>query len=539
MQALCISAYRQTGLMAAVPKTPQQPIGNAATAGLLGAYFLVAWWGAEVFGGRVTPTTLVWPASGIGLALVLLRGLGVWPFIFAAGAVRTLLEPDGGTIPVVIASALLNGAASALEPILAAWLIWRLADGIFFRRAGPFMLAMLVAAPIAALVSALPLVAGATALDWIITYSTLAWLALWHSMAVADLMGLLTLAPPVYIWLREGNLPLKGREVVELLVLAGAAALIYTVPAPSQPDYLLLAIHLVIAHRLPLQWSAVAVAISSLVYLWKNTLGMAGLSSAQLYESFLAAVTFVALLNVANYVTALLRAESLEHAERREALLHDRENLLRELGRAEQRERRRIADVLHDHFQQLLAAAKWALGLGDADRARALIDEVTKGMRDLTLELHPPVLDQFGLKAAFDWLSERYRNLHGLEVRVEADESAEPPTPEMRYYLFQAAQGLLMNVVKHANTDTAWLRLQQDESCFELEVEDQGEGCDSAHLDEAAGENLDKYGLSTIRKRVDLLGGRMEMTGENGCRVRITVPQYPAEESSPRGERNV
>lgn len=500
---------------------PASPIGNAATAGLLVTYFLVALWGAQVLGSRLAPTTLIWPAAGVGLALVLLRGIGVWPLIFAAAAARLAITADAGTWSVVAGSTLVNGAAAALEPVLAAWLIWRVAGENFLERAGPFILAMVVAAPIAALISALPLIVGAVSADLVTTYSTLGWLATWHTTAVSDAIGLLVLTPPIFIWMRRPPLRLERRHVFELLALGGVAALVLAVPDPGEPHYVLLGAHLAIALRVPLQWNAAAVGLSSCLYLSQ---ALETLSPPAVYESFLSEITFVAALNLATYLAALLHSEEVRHLERREALLRDREHLLRELGKAEQGERQRIAAILHDNLQQLLVAAKMALSPSDREsRIHSLIDEAIEAARDLTMELHPPVLDERGLAAALYWLGQRFQELHGLEVRVEADEAAEPSDSETRYYLFQVARGLLMNVVKHAETDTAWLRLRRAENWLTLEVEDRGKGCDPAQFEQPES-GQQGYGLFAMRQRVGLLGGHMRVSAENGCRITLSVP---------------
>ncbi|MEX1082396.1 MAG: ATP-binding protein [Halofilum sp. (in: g-proteobacteria)] len=509
---------------------PTSLISNAATAGLLVTYCLVALWGMPVLGPSLAPTTLTWPAAGIGLALVLLRGMGVWPLIFAAAAVLSAMTIEEGTWITVVGTALGNGAVAALEPMLAAWLIWRVAGEDYLERAGRFVLAMLVAAPVAALVATFPLVIGAISTDLVTIHSPdLGWLRTWHTTTASEALSLLMLTPVACIWARNPEWRLTPRQVFELLGLGSVAALVLTLPDPGQPHYLLFGAHLAIAFRLPLPWSAAAVALTSCVYLAQSALDLAAPTPPALYDSFLTEITFLLILNATTYVAALLKSEALAQAERRESMLREREawlrereGLLRALGSAEQRERRRIAEILHDNLQQLLIAAKMAVASEPA-RAESILDEAISAARTLTVEMHPPVLDERGLAAAFHWLGDRFHELHGLAVHVEADEAADPTTPETAYYLFQAVRGLLMNVIKHAETDTAWLRLRETQGWLIVEVEDHGKGCDPSQLGHAEGEGH-RYGHFAMRQRVELLGGEIHISGEHGCRVTLTVP---------------
>lgn len=203
--------------------------------------------------------------------------------------------------------------------------------------------------------------------------------------------------------------------------------------------------------------------------------------------------------------------------------------LARQLSTAEQRERQRIAHTLHEHFQQILVGAKMALegnsagGDAAAEQAKSLIDQAIQASRTLAVELHPPVLYDQGLAAALQWLVRHYKDLYGLNVLVEADERAVPISPVMRSLLFESVRELLVNVVKHAGTKTAWVRLREAEGRVQVEVEDRGVGCD---MDEALRSRAEReaFGLFSIQQRVELLGGRFEMVSEEGCRVTLSVP---------------
>lgn len=237
------------------------------------------------------------------------------------------------------------------------------------------------------------------------------------------------------------------------------------------------------------------------------------------------------------------RAEELEQrVAKRTAELSESASQLRVAGRllceAEHRERERIAHVLHENLQQILVAANMALqvqedGQDATERARWLIHKAIECSRTLAVDLYPPVLYSQGLASALHWLAWHFHELNGLEVHVEADEGTDPISSETRSFLFQVARELLLNTVKHAGAEMAWLRLRQCGGEITVEVEDQGAGFDGEKLRRTQGDG-DHFGLPSIRQRAVLLGGRVETEGRGGCRVAVTVPLGPvSDETSP------
>ncbi|MGH7200320.1 MAG: response regulator [Planctomycetaceae bacterium] len=239
-------------------------------------------------------------------------------------------------------------------------------------------------------------------------------------------------------------------------------------------------------------------------------------------------------------------AERTAEAERRAEQLRA---LAAELTRAEERERRRLAQTLHDHLQQLIVAAKLHLQSAGPElkngrtreairRAQDMLDESIRASRSLTIALSPPVLYDAGLTAALEWLARRGQDDHGLEVRLELDSDAEPDSEEMRVFLFQAVRELLLNVATHAGVSEARLSLSAVEdwaAC--IVVEDDGHGFDSrAVLANAAAH--DRFGLFSIGERLRWLGGRLdvETAPGRGTRVTLTAPRRPEQPSAPAAQ---
>jgi PAS domain S-box-containing protein len=174
------------------------------------------------------------------------------------------------------------------------------------------------------------------------------------------------------------------------------------------------------------------------------------------------------LLQIANASLEQRVADQTAEVRRRTFQL---QTLATQLSQAEQRERRRLARVLHDHLQQLLVGAKINLRVamrqfaGEPLRQAMeevvnLLDESIRASRSLSVELSPPVLYKGSFAAAIRWLAERISEKHFLKVEIEAEEQVNPAADEIRVLLFETVQELLFNVVKHANTDHAFVRIQ-------------------------------------------------------------------------------
>lgn len=229
-----------------------------------------------------------------------------------------------------------------------------------------------------------------------------------------------------------------------------------------------------------------------------------------------------------------------EGVRRRTAELEEQTNQLRrttvELSRAEQRERRKLAELLHDDHQQLLVAARMqAERLEDANapevpaRLVELLDQAIQSSRTLSHELSPQVLYTSGLPAALEWLVPRMRERYGLDVHMDVGADASPANEDARLLLFRLTRELLLNVAKHAETDEAWVTLgRRGNGRVELVVEDRGQGFDPAELDvRAAGSG--GFGLCGIRERLRALGGEVEVDSapSRGARVTLRVPEEP------------
>ena len=225
-------------------------------------------------------------------------------------------------------------------------------------------------------------------------------------------------------------------------------------------------------------------------------------------------------------------AERTATATRRAAQL---QALAAQLTQAEHRERRRLAQVLHDHLQQLLYAARLGLETlrrrdsADSstqetiDRVDALLGECIAESRSLTVQLCPPVLHEAGLAAAVEWLARHIEQTCGLNVEIEVDPQAEPESEGIRILLFEAVRELLFNVVKHAETGRARVAMTVAPGGeVRMTVSDQGAGwaAADAKLDHTT---TSGFGLFSIRERLELMGGRLEVETAPGRGTRVSI----------------
>ena len=199
--------------------------------------------------------------------------------------------------------------------------------------------------------------------------------------------------------------------------------------------------------------------------------------------------------------------------------------LASELSLAEARERRIIAEDIHDHIGQALAFIKMNLGQfrGNAifcgfedkiDEIATLLDQTIQYTRNLTFEISPPTLYELGLEAAIDGLAERFRKKHGLAVRAEAGPEIGPLGSDVVVLLYKSIQELLTNVMKHARASRSAVRVKREGEFIRVEVEDDGCGFDAGAL-ESCGAS-DHFGLFNIRQRIQYLGGVMEIRSAPG-----------------------
>jgi PAS domain S-box-containing protein len=241
------------------------------------------------------------------------------------------------------------------------------------------------------------------------------------------------------------------------------------------------------------------------------------------------------LQSLASQVAVAIRdAQLFEEVTRQHKQLRE---LHARLEAAEEAERQRLARLLHDLVGQNLTVLGLNLNIahsqlpGDTpdlvntylDDSIVLVKQVTKCVRDVMVDLRPPVLDDCGLVAALRWYGERVVARAGVAVDVRGEEPA--LSPSVSNTVFRIAQEALTNVVKHAQAQTVQMSVDSEPGGLRLVIEDDGVGFDAASLsgpDENHG-----WGLLTMIERAITVGGRCEIQSrpQAGTRVVLEVPR--------------
>ncbi len=198
---------------------------------------------------------------------------------------------------------------------------------------------------------------------------------------------------------------------------------------------------------------------------------------------------------------------------------------------AQEEERRRVAYELHDGVTPLVVSAKQHVETGRdvyvEDPARAS-EELSRGaerlrqalveMRHVLRALRPSSIDADGLSAAVERSVREAARDAGWTVRVDIDLPEAPLPAAVEAAAFRIVQEALANAARHANTPSVEVTLRADAARLRLSVRDRGVGVDTAR-DARRG-----LGLASMRERAALLGGRCDVTTEDGTRVEVELP---------------
>jgi len=201
-----------------------------------------------------------------------------------------------------------------------------------------------------------------------------------------------------------------------------------------------------------------------------------------------------------------------------------------ELTMAEQRERKRLSNVLHDGLQPMLAILKmrlesFATRIDDQELRQMLVEfeqmllEAIQISRSLSADLSPPALYEGGLCDGLAWLARRMRERFDFEVELSITERYAFPE-DVKILVFESVRELLFNAVKHSKVKGARVQIQrQAGNEVTISVCDKGEGFDPARCT-MTGEGCGGFGLFSIRERLGLIGGTMEIesgVGQGSC----------------------
>jgi two-component system, NarL family, sensor kinase len=314
----------------------------------------------------------------------------------------------------------------------------------------------------------------------------------------------------------------RAEPVVDL---AAIVALVYTSGGPfSETAMAFFVLPILAAARLrpgvTLRWAAAVVVAYVLLSVVHPSAGEDGATGR--------------LISHAGYLAWIgLAATLLSHAlARRDAAIahfaEEREQLAAHALNAEQRERRRIAELLHDESVQTLSLARHELvdyqRTGrevSFERARSAIQETIAQLRGQIYELHPYVLDHAGLSAALRTIADRHAERIRADITVAVDPAATGRHDELIVVL---ARELLANAATHSGAGHVVVTVAADVERIELEVRDDGAGFGEERRSAALKEG--HIGLASAEQRVRALGGELQIASApgEGTTVRALLP---------------
>ncbi|HVC31744.1 MAG TPA: ATP-binding protein, partial [Steroidobacteraceae bacterium] len=141
-----------------------------------------------------------------------------------------------------------------------------------------------------------------------------------------------------------------------------------------------------------------------------------------------------------------------------------------------------------------------------AQAVAALVDLANASTRSLAAQLAPAVLYELGLTPALEWLCEDIGRTFGLAASVHDDALPKPLSEDARGILYRAVRELLINVAKHAGTDSATIEVHRVNDRIVIRVTDTGVGYDPAVLAAVPRRGL---GLVSMRERLSFIGGEL------------------------------
>jgi PAS domain S-box-containing protein len=249
---------------------------------------------------------------------------------------------------------------------------------------------------------------------------------------------------------------------------------------------------------------------------------------------------------LAETLESQVRERTLELERRNNEMLNQSEHL-RELSvrlmEMQDEERRRIARELHDSAGQTIAMlsmnlAQIAREAADgnaslatlAEESKALAQELNQELRTTSYLLHPPLLDETGLRAALEWYADGLKRRAGLEVNIVLEKGLERPSRELELAVFRIAQECLTNIHRHSGSKNAHIRIVRKDGNLCVEVRDEGRGIAADKLSRIRS-NGGGVGLRGMRERVRQFFGTVAIESQpgEGTTVLVTLPLATAD----------
>lgn len=230
----------------------------------------------------------------------------------------------------------------------------------------------------------------------------------------------------------------------------------------------------------------------------------------------------------------LAEFEQIKNLERIKRYQKKLKALHKEISLVEERERRRIAENLHDGLGQTLSLAYIKLSSIDLDTVSPeikntletssnLINKAINESRLLTYDLSPPILYELGLIPALRWKLEQIENKYNLNTVILGEENEVIIKKEYSIFVYRIVSELIQNTIKHAKASKIVLRIKQIDEKYIFELEDDGVGIDKAKKNK---NKISGFGLMSIRERLESFNGQFQIKSEKGKGTKAII-EFP------------
>ncbi len=534
--------------------------------GLAVVYFIACKFGLQ-FAVVHPSATAVWPGTGIALAAMLLLGYRVWPGIFL-GAFAVNITTAGSLL-----TALGVAGGNTLEGLLGAYLVTRFANGCrVFERAEDIFKFSLLACMLATTVSAS--IGAATLVLTGFSHGNQPQ-AIWLTWWLGDMTGAILVTPCFLLWFsaREerrdrGRVAMQAAAMVSLLLVGVFLFSGFLSRNPYENPLKFICTPFVVWLAFELRPRAVSLAMLAFSAVVIASAFHAARGAEISNQSLMVTQVFLGVAGLTALLVSVAVTERNRHEHRLEkarAELEDRvgertselaariarqeraeeavRGLTGRLLKAQDEERRRIARELHDSTGQSLAIvimdltklSKNAAGQS-MELSRKLEEnaEIVRGisheLRTTSYLLHPPLLDEMGLRAGLRWYIDGFKERSKIEVSLNMDENLHFPA-DLELMVFRVVQECLTNIHRHSGSATAAISLHNSDHTLELEIRDEGRGIVPDKLAGGVG-----VGLRSMRERAKAFGGDLKIASNGtGTVVRAAIPLGAAGEVS-KGE---
>jgi signal transduction histidine kinase len=484
-----------------------------------------------------------WPPNVILFAALFFTSPNRWPaLILAALPAHVAAEAIVSMPPLQMAVAFLtNCLVAVLNAALAQRLI---GSGQTFGNLGRTLVYLVV---VVGLVPALSAFAGAFVQvaggNPIASY----W-AFWFDWFASNALGFLILGPLFIIWLEPGALRSLSQKLADTweaqVVAIGlvVTSIISTWIGANQPAawapavaylYLPLPFKVWAAVRFGQRGASAAVFVAAVVSIWAAMKGSAVFVGGSTEDTVRAVQIFLTVDAVALLLLGVL-IDQLRSSER------ENRRIAHHLLHAADEERRRIARELHDNIGQQLQAAVFMLdrvgasgARADHQQVRSLLQGTMRELRTVSYLLHPPLLDEGGLRLATENYVAGFVERSGIAVDVDFPSDLGTIDKNIELALFRVVQEALTNIARHSGAKFARIAFEHapEKSAITLTVEDHGKGIAGLSgvptvINGASATRFAKgLGLRSLAERVSQVGGSVEISSRAGRTVlRASVP---------------